>query len=574
VRRRLFRSAIVGATCGVVALGSAWAVTGLGTPTPPAPGAAVRSTTGAVGSAGASRVGGAAGAAGGLALPAAAPAAGQRLPAGQFLAGGAKVSIAPNPDRWQPNIPAGTCGEDPETYAPRQGRDALRPSTNGKDCLATFDYRWATTVDPLGIWARANAFSNGAQTAVFVTIDGVGWFAAYPADICATCGRDAIAAKVAELTKDDARPVPADNLILGSTHTHAAPNTLAGTPTWYYEQVRDAVTKAAVDAVRSMEPVVLETGATPAKAYNVDRRIVTRAVPDYELGWLRGFQPAVYDKKGKLVSPERTLATLVNFAAHPTVRVSNAELHSGFVGPLANTLEAKLGGTAVWFPGALGDQKVDRSPGTDGLGNGLAALLLDNLSRGYRIQDNTIAVVRTPVAIPGENTFMMAGRGAGLFVRDLLPPYGGAGGPVVTNKRGAPRPSCQTVAELTVNSSVTGIRIGRSGTGAFADPGDGVTIITAPGEPFSSIGLITKDYLSKTRNVLILGLTNDTVGYLIPREQYDETAAQGLGLVHNATDTGNYEEALSLGRCAGDVVQNAMLEAGAALGVMGNGEGR
>jgi hypothetical protein len=56
---------------------------------------------------------------------------------------------------------------------------------------------------------------------------------------------------------------------------------------------------------------VLETGGAPAKTYNVDRRIFTRAVPDAELGWVRAFRPAAGD------APERTVATIANFAAHP-----------------------------------------------------------------------------------------------------------------------------------------------------------------------------------------------------------------------------------------------------------------
>lgn len=556
--RKILRSVAAGVVSGTVLLGTAWAVIGTG----PVPQSSDTAGT-------ANRSGSAGHAGGNAATPLVDnPTPGQRLPLGQFLAGAAKVSIAPDPAKWLPNIPSGTCGNDTTTYVQAPAR---RADAQGRECLATFDHRWATTVDPDGIFVRAVALGNGESTVVFAALDAVGWFAAYPADVCGDCGADAIRLKAAELTKHTANPVSADGVLIASSHTHAAPDTLSQTPVWYYQQVRDAITKAVVDAAAAMEPVVLETGAAPAKAYNVDRRIATRAVPDYELGWVRAFKPAVGD------GSERTVATIVNFAAHPTVRVANAELHGGFVGPLTRHVESALGGTAVWFPGGLGDQTVDRGFGTEGLGKGLATTVIDDLGRGYRLNDNTIAVVRKAAAIPGENTFMLAGRGAGLFVRDILPPYGGPGGPVTTAKGGIPRPSCATVAELTVNSSVTGIRIGRPGvpgTTGRGDPGDSLTIITAPGEIFSSIAVTTKDYLSKTRNVLIFGMTNDTVGYLIPYEQYDETGAQGAGFANNATDLGNYEEALSLGRCAGDYVQNVMLEAGTDLGVMGSGEGR
>jgi hypothetical protein len=555
--RKILRSVAVGVVCGVVMLGTGWAVVGVKTPTPP-----IDKADSSGSSASSSDVAGAlAGVLSGPVEP------GVKLPAGWFLAGGAKVSIDPDPAKWLKND-GGVCGEDTGTYLQAQTRE----SADGKECLATFDHRWATRVaidDHL--YARSIAIGNGEKTVVFTTIDAVGWFAAYPADVCGDCGADAIAATIAEQTKNTANPVAADGLLLASSHTHAAPDTLSQTPDWYYAQVRDAIVKASVDAAAQMVPVILETGAAPAKAYNVDRRIVTRAVPDYELGWLRAYRPAAANEA------ERTVATMVNFAVHPTIKVDNAELHSGFVGPLTRMLEAELGGTSLWYPGGLGDQTVDRGFGVDGIGEGLAKVVLDDLGRGYRIIDNTIAVVRKAITIPGENTFMLAGSGAGLFIRPVTPPYGGPGGPATASKRGARRPTCATVAELTVSSSITGVRIGREGnmhpSEGRGDPGDSLTIISAPGEIFSSIAVTTKDMLSKTRNVMIFGMTNDTLGYLIPYEQYDESAGQGLGLANNATDLGNYEEALSLGRCAGDTVQNAMVEVGEALKVMGSGEG-
>ena len=542
-------------------LGTAWAVVGVKAPTSPVDKAGLGSAQ----SADTNGADAAGNALGGVLTQAVEP--GVKLPAGQFLAGATKVSIAPDPAKWLPNIPEGTCGDDMETYV----QDQTRRSADGRECLATFDHRWATTVDPDGLFVRAFAIGNGEKTVVFAVLDAVGWFAGYPADVCPSCGADALAAAIAEATKGTRNPVGSDGLLLASSHTHAAPDTLSQTPVWYYEQVRDAVIKAATEAAAAMVPVVLETGAAPAKAYNVDRRIFTRAVPDYELGWLRAYQPASANQA------QRTIGTLVNFAVHPTVRVSNAELHGGFVGALTRHVETELGGTAVWFPGGLGDQTVDRGFGTEGIGEGLANIVLGDLGRGHRLFDNTIHVVRKPVAIPGENTFMLAGRGAGLFIRDLAHPYSGPGGPVSTTKGGIRRPSCTTVAELMVNSSITGVRIGRPGIEGEAgrgDPGDSLTIITAPGEIFASIAVTTKDMLSKTSNVMIFGMTNDTVGYLIPYEQYDESAGQGAGFANNASDLGNYEEALSLGRCAGDTVQNVMLDAGAELGVMGSGEGR
>src|SRR5687768_3251132 len=156
-------------------------------------------------------------------------------------------------------------------------------------------------------------------------MDVVGYMAAYPTDLCGDCG---IAPVTAALSEE--LGIPAENLIVSASHTHAAPTTIGKGAGWYYEfvrdQLKDAVRGAVADLAESPQ-VRLETGATTAKPYNVDRRIANRAVPDFELGWLRAFVP------GTKKEAERTVATFGNFAVHPTIRNSNARLHSGMVGP-------------------------------------------------------------------------------------------------------------------------------------------------------------------------------------------------------------------------------------------------
>jgi hypothetical protein len=63
------------------------------------------------------------------------------------------------------------------------------------------------------------------------------------------------------------------------------------------------------------------------------------------------------------------------------------------------------------------------------------------------------------------------------------------------------------------------------------------------------------------------------VSLAIEANTYDLFASQGGGLIGNNLRTSNYEEALSLGRCSGEIVMKAMLELGVELGVMGEGEG-
>jgi hypothetical protein len=99
-------------------------------------------------------------------------------------------------------------------------------------------------------------------------------------------------------------------------------------------------------------------------------------------------------------------------------------------------------------------------------------------------------------------------------------------------------------------------------------------MMRAPGEIFSSISLVTKDYLSRARNVMVFGMANDHIGYIIPSEQYDIRAANAAGIAAPSHNLTNYEESLSTGRCTGDQIQNALIEVGQNLDVLGIGETR
>ncbi len=99
-------------------------------------------------------------------------------------------------------------------------------------------------------------------------------------------------------------------------------------------------------------------------------------------------------------------------------------------------------------------------------------------------------------------------------------------------------------------------------------------MMQAPGEIFASISLTTKDYMSRARNVMVFGMANDHIGYIIPAEQYDIRGANAVGIAQPSLEMTNYEESLSTGRCTGDQIQNALVEIGTNLGVLGPGESR
>ncbi|HYP23532.1 MAG TPA: hypothetical protein VEV43_08160 [Actinomycetota bacterium] len=573
--RRYLTGLLSGVLTGALALGAAWATTGLvSVETPDVTPSLVQPSPSTSASPQATPAP--------APSPAASPAGG-RLAGGTFLVGAHNESIAPVPQSeggpWNPHGGGYDCGPMGYEYLPNSD-----PS-----CLRTFDRAWATGVDAasdLGIYARAMAIGNGEDTLVFVVLDTVSWFYGYDPSICPddadaaqpqdTCGTRAI---VVDLS--DELGIPVENFVIASTHTHASADTTARGPSWYYEFVRDRIKDSVRGAVSKMEPATLQTGAIPAKAFNVDRRIVTRAVPDAELTWLRAVALPSTDPatKGKAA---RTIATLVSFSAHPTVTAGNEDMHSGFVGHLAERLGQLWGGSTVFVPGGLGDQTVHRSFGRRGIGYGLAELVFESARYGYTLRSNDIAAEQRILTIPADNASLVALNKAGIFMRDTTIPGPHAAGPSqsVQQKGRSRTPSCAGAGPLSVKSPVGGFRIGTPGPSQDdrgfvpGDRGDAVVLMQAPGEIFASISLTTKDYLSRARNVMVLGMANDHIGYIIPAEQYDVRGANAAGIAQPSLEMTNYEESLSTGRCTGDQIQNALVEIGANLDVLGVGEGR
>jgi hypothetical protein len=557
--RKTLRSLISGVITGAVFLGAAWASAGLLPAGKPSP-STLPTKANATGVSAA-------------VLAAAADAeVGEQLPGGLFKVGAAKVSIAPKSvaegGPWIRHGKDGNC----------DGQSTLYTPLSNPSCLRTFDSNWATGVDNvshLGVYVRAMTVSNGKDTIAMAVMDTVGWFWGYPENICGDCGSKAIAESL-----QASIGIPADNIVISSTHTHASADTVMASPKWYFELVRDAVKQAITEAHTGARLATLQTGTTPAKAFNVDRRIVTRAVPDYELGWMRGVSTE---------NPDQTIGTMVNFSVHPTITAGNEDLHSGLVGHMAKRIEETWGGTAMFMPAGLGDQTVNRSFGRDGFGYGLADLVIaSEPTAGYTLKSNDIVSDRRVLQIPADNLSLVGANEGGVFVRDGNPAGPFAGGPAtsVQQKGRAQTPSCVGASPISLYASIGGFRIGTPGkikqrdpeTGDWVvppgDPGDAIVILQSPGEAFASISATTKDYLSRARNVMMIGLANDQIGYIIPAEQYDLRAANAAGLTAPSHEMTNYEESLSTGRCTGDQVQNAFIDIGTKLGVMGDGEGR
>ena len=184
------------------------------------------------------------------------------------------------------------------------------------------------------LMARAVAVAHGDTRVAICCLDLLG----FPSVLC-------------DRVRDKVKGLPASNILIGSTHTHSAPDPYAfpdgrGGHTANLEYLDFVVAQAAAaiqEAVDSLQPAVLQaaTGNAEGKiAYNY-------------------YAPDLYDRRMSVLQVNKpggeSLFTLVNYAIHPEVLGNRNRIVSpDVVGPLCEKLEADVGGMAIFVNGALG----------------------------------------------------------------------------------------------------------------------------------------------------------------------------------------------------------------------------
>jgi len=88
-------------------------------------------------------------------------------------------------------------------------------------------------------------------------------------------------------------------------------------------------------------------------------------------------------------------------------------------------------------------------------------------------------------------------------------------------------------------------------------------IAFAPGEIFSNIAEVVKEKTDRSAVTMVLGQTNDALGYIIQSFEYDDSAN---AVTQYGTQTGEYEEVFSIDHCMGDHVLQSLLTASETLG--------
>jgi hypothetical protein len=360
------------------------------------------------------------------------------------------------------------------------------------------------------LMARAMVFRSGNETLAVVGLDLLG----FPGVL-----GDRARALVPR--------IPADHILIGSVHTHSAPDTYAfpdgnGGHTGSLEYMDFVVKQAAAainDALDHMQPAELRVASGVAEgriAYNY-------------------YAPDLYDRRvGVLqvrsLADGKTIGTLVNYAIHPEVMGADHGIMSpDLVGPLCDLVESQAGGVAVFMNSAQGgmvtadnrllDQPRDPVGGywkdesswseCERIGKLLASEALRIVNGASWQRDPALVVHSRRVKFQVDSQEMWQ-------VVEYSPlhyPHG---------------------ADRTVTAQINLVKLGNA------------EILTIPGEALPNIGFYLKRKMKGEHNFLF-GLTNDAFGYILTKVDFMSFPRY------------EYVSETSLGEMTGEVlIQNAL----------------
>jgi hypothetical protein len=324
-----------------------------------------------------------------------------------------------------------------------------------------------------------------------------------------------------------------------------------------------------------MKPAAITVGAVDARSFDSERRDTYFSSADYGAVWL---QARSLSKRARRTG--NVIATLVNFAAHPTMLGgSNTLMHSDWAGTFMKELGDLLGGEGLFIQGSLGNvsPSAPRGASTDLNGDGkvdgydnpirmakdLSTFIGADIARGgYTLASNNLVAKTETISHPATNAALVPGGLAKLLDREFVPGTPGADGPsaYTWDKDGLgnspPGRGCATASPISIKTDVSGFRIGE------------LTVLTGPGELFGTMTEVAKSKARKdsTRvdaddrvlpagQTMVFAQAQDTLGYIIQHFEVDNAG----GLTSNA-NMGEYEEEFMVDRCFGDHVLQTQLD--------------
>ena len=386
------------------------------------------------------------------------------------------------------------------------------------------------------LYARCLSLGVATQTLVVCSVDLIGLF--YD--------------DVETIRREFQEKAPAASfLVVASTHTHAGPDTLGlygpkpletGIDETYLAWVDQRIASTATDAVRSMQPALLELGRDDHPLLELLQGVDRPP---------RVKDPFLFVMRLLARSTGKTIATIVNWSDHPEVLGrKNSQITSDYPHWVRAFLEKQFGGTALFFSGSigkvspLGDQVSLLDPDTgkiaedeswrkaELLGTEIGRLAERALQSGKLVDLDALSIQTETVFVPMQNPHFRAAQAAGVFA-GRKPLYSGGKPDPAKEKRDVPEVGrVEYATGRDIQTEVDYIQLRAAGSAA-------AEILTIPGEIYPELvngGMaryVGADYPDaplepvlrrqlKTTYQFIFGLGNDEIGYLIPKAEWDE----------------------------------------------------
>jgi len=283
--------------------------------------------------------------------------------------------------------------------------------------------------------------------------------------------------------------IPADQVMVSSTHTHAGPDVVGLWGESFWSSGRD----------ESYLDTLTETAATQAETawsarQPVQLRAASREVP---MPWVENLsEPKLLDRHLTALQftdlTGTTIATLTNYACHPTVLDGeNTSTSADYVHGFVTTMSSALTGEHLFLQGAIGGWvqplQGDRSHELAiSLGQQLAKGVLDLLENAEHVPAEPIRFASTTLDVPLANWGMRLLAFIGVMQRDIT-----AGAMQVA------------VARFNLGS---------------------VAFVTHPGETSPAYSLQSRKILGG-KHAVVMGLTQDAMGYILKPDYFTNTEA-------------------------------------------------
>lgn len=371
----------------------------------------------------------------------------------------------------------------------RVGAASAPITPSGQVYLAGFSINRTSQGVRDDLWCRVVVLERGGLRLALVALDLIG-----------IQGDD-----VERLRQAVSRRVAPENLVIHCTHNHHGPDTLglwgippfiSGRDEGYMEELARVVAATLDRALASMRRAEVLAVSGVLDPRGLARNLRRPGLLDRELSVLHLRERGGGD----------TIATLLNFGCHPeALWRRQRQISSDFPGHARAEVERRLGGTALFFSGALGAMVTpDRKQGARDdpdladaecrrigtrLGREAVALIDAATAAGsanrYDPQPRLTRLAIT-VPIPMDNIYLRLARVLGLIDRDFYD-------------------------DGVVLSDLQLLRIGEA------------ALVSVPGELVPDLGLSIKSRLADLGPdsvPFLLGLSNDELGYLLSPDDY------------------------------------------------------